>query len=168
MTLVCYFPKPTQDTGSPVPEWGHSEVAAGDGGFSLKHWWGEEQRHKSIFSRVDENSQSFQAGCRKKFGRLFSAISHPRCPLFLSRIPHSHDCFWGLFIIEIETGGTAVGCVQLGIWQHPVIAGALFSRCGGLLFCTSLAPLCVSRSVCVRVGYRWIGVMVNAAVTQSW
>lgn len=35
------------------------------------------------FSRADENSQSFQAGCLKKFGHLFSDISHPRCPLFL-------------------------------------------------------------------------------------
>lgn len=70
------------------------EVAAGDGSFSLKHQWEESQRHKSIFPRPDENSQSFQAGCLKKFGRLFSAISHPECPLFLPRIPHSHGSFW--------------------------------------------------------------------------
>lgn len=73
--------------------------------------------------------------------------SPSRVPFSSSQNPPFTRLFLGLFIIEIET---AVGCVQLVIWQHAVIVDALFSRCSSLLFCTSLAPPCVWLSVYVR------------------
>lgn len=81
---------------------------------------------------------------------LFPAISPPQVPFISSRNPPFAVLFQGLFIIEIENGGTGVACVQLGIWQQPIIVHLLLFRCSSLLFCTSLAPLCVWGSVCVR------------------
>lgn len=73
----------------------------------------------------------------------------PQVPFISSQNPPFAVLFQALFIIEIENGGTGVGCVQLGIWQQRVLVDLHLSRCSSLLSRTSLAPLCVWVSVCV-------------------
>lgn len=151
MTLVCYFHKPTQDTGSPVPEGGGTARVRLGMGVLVWSIDGKSSRDTNqYFQGQMKIPRASKLVVSRSWAVSLSCHFPPQVPFISSRNPPIAALFLGLFIIEIENGGAGVGCVQLGIWQQPMIVRWLLSRCSSPLFCTSLAPLCVWGSVCVR------------------
>lgn len=89
MTLVCYFYKNHPGHGRPSARGEHRDmvvevvVVARNAGFSLKHWWKEQQKTKINICRVDENSLGFQDTCLGEFGCFSSLLFSTLGALYL-------------------------------------------------------------------------------------
>lgn len=119
-------------------------------GFSLKHWWKEQQRQKSIFAGWMKIPSASKLVVWRSLAAFFLCCFLLWVPFISCQNSSFTVLTLELFIIQIENWGSHPGVdhIQLRIWHHMVVH-LLHTLSCNLFYCTSLVPLCMWVSVCV-------------------